>query len=77
MKFLNKTIIPLGLVEYETIYSHLGATRLVGYQFTICARLLEGELNKFNPGLGETLNIISSSRNASGLYQIISKEHIK
>ena len=27
----NKTIIPLALVGYETGYSQLGATRLVGY----------------------------------------------
>ena len=30
-KELNKTIIPFALVGYETSYSQLGATRLVGY----------------------------------------------
>ena len=30
-KEFNKTIIPLALVEHETGYSQLGATRLVGY----------------------------------------------
>ena len=30
-KECNKTIIPLALVGYETGYSQLGATRLVGY----------------------------------------------
>ena len=30
-KELNKTIIPFALVGYETGYSQLGATRLVGY----------------------------------------------
>ena len=30
-KEFNKTIIPLALVGYETGYSQLGATRLVGY----------------------------------------------
>ena len=30
-KELNKTIIPVALVGYETGYSQLGATRLVGY----------------------------------------------
>ena len=30
-KKFNKTIIPFALVEYETGYSQLGATRLVGY----------------------------------------------
>ena len=30
-KEFNKTIIPFALVEYETGYSQLGATRLVGY----------------------------------------------
>ena len=27
----NKTIIPFALVEYETGYNQLGATRLIGY----------------------------------------------
>ena len=31
LKEFNKTIIPLALVGYETGYSQLGATRLVGY----------------------------------------------
>ena len=31
VKEFNKTIIPFALVEYETGYSQLGATRLVGY----------------------------------------------
>ena len=30
-KEFNKTIIPFALVGYETGYSQLGATRLVGY----------------------------------------------
>ena len=30
-KEFNKTIIPFALVGYETGYSHLGATLLVGY----------------------------------------------
>ena len=30
-KKFNKTIIPFALVGYETGYSQLGATRLVGY----------------------------------------------
>ena len=30
-KEFNKTIIPFALVGYETGYSELGATRLVGY----------------------------------------------
>ena len=30
-KEFNKTIIPFALVGYETRYSQLGATRLVGY----------------------------------------------
>ena len=30
-KEVNKTIIPFALVGYETGYSQLGATRLVGY----------------------------------------------
>ena len=30
-KEFNKTIIPFALVRYETGYSQLGATRLVGY----------------------------------------------
>jgi len=30
-KEFNKTIIPFVLVGYETGYSQLGATRLVGY----------------------------------------------
>ena len=30
-KEFNKTIIPIALVGYETGYSQLGATRLVGY----------------------------------------------
>ena len=30
-KEFNKTIIPFALVEYETGYSQVGATRLVGY----------------------------------------------
>ena len=35
LKEFNKTIIPFALVGYETGYSQLGATRLVGYNFTI------------------------------------------
>ena len=31
VKEFNKTIIPFALVGYETGYSQLGATRLVGY----------------------------------------------
>ena len=31
IKEFNKTIIPFGLVGYETGYSQLGAMRLVGY----------------------------------------------
>ena len=31
LKEFNKTIIPFALVGYETGYSQLGATRLVGY----------------------------------------------
>ena len=31
LKEFNKTIIPFALVGYETAYSQLGATRLVGY----------------------------------------------
>ena len=31
LKEFNKTIIPFALVGYETCYSQLGATRLVGY----------------------------------------------
>ena len=31
IKEFNKTIIPFALVGYETGYSQLGATRLVGY----------------------------------------------
>ena len=31
LKKFNKTIIPFALVGYETGYSQLGATRLVGY----------------------------------------------
>ena len=31
VKEFNKTIIPFSLVGYETGYSHLGATRLIGY----------------------------------------------
>ena len=31
LKEFNKTIIPFALVRYETNYSQLGATRLVGY----------------------------------------------
>ena len=31
LKEFNKTIIPFTLVGYETGYSQLGATRLVGY----------------------------------------------
>ena len=30
-KEFNKTVIPFALVGYETGYSQLGATRLVGY----------------------------------------------
>ena len=30
-KEFNKTIVPFALVGYETGYSQLGATRLVGY----------------------------------------------
>ena len=31
IKEFNKTIIPFALIGYETGYSQLGATRLVGY----------------------------------------------
>ena len=31
LKEFNKTIIPFALVGYETDYSQLGATRLIGY----------------------------------------------
>ena len=31
LKEFNKTVIPFALVGYETVYSQLGATRLVGY----------------------------------------------
>ena len=38
----NKTIIPFALVGYETGYSQLGATRLVGYlSFHIQRALME------------------------------------
>jgi len=35
LKEFNKTIIPFSLVGYETGYSQLDATRLVGYLITI------------------------------------------
>ena len=38
-KEFNKTIIPFALVGYETGYSQLGATRLVGYLPAIYRRV--------------------------------------
>ena len=39
-KEFNKTIIPFALVGYETSYSQIGATRLVGYLPTHIQRAL-------------------------------------
>ena len=39
-KEFNKTIIPFALVGYETGYSQLGATRLVGYLLSHIQRAL-------------------------------------
>ena len=40
LREFNKTIIPFALVGYETSYSQLGATRLVGYLLSHIQRAL-------------------------------------
>ena len=46
-KEFNKTIIPFALVGYETGYSQLGATHLVGYLPSHIQRALHGIIGHF------------------------------
>ena len=52
-KEFNKTIIPFALVGYETGYSQLGATRLVGYLPSHIQRAAHGIIVKYDGRRGE------------------------